>query len=412
MKHSVQLFLATSFCITANISIAMNLESALLDLLEQKEKKAKILTEITCIKEPYAALYLTENRILINGRNQCSIVDSTTNKEIKRIFDGNIWSSNIAVHPHKTKFALSAYHYSANNEKQTDRAQQKITIYNAQTYEIESIIGWNYATTSSMRFSPLNDTIAVCQSSVDVILHNYTTNTTTTINVPEARHEHLQGYDDHSPIFSFHPTEPLMCLAWKTVYIHDLTTSTRKTVSKAPRYHNFCEYNPDGSFIAMGTSAEVNCIKPDHIPHFTAIPQKYTYFEGARPDEFLGMTMHPNGNIIMILSRTSKGFYTANYYDMRTSECITKIPVSLKIPCYKTYLSFSPSGKKLLMVAFDQCAELKVPFKVLYKNITKKQLSYLLFLLKNIDLKPDTVEIPHDVIQYMAKTVHEIYKRD
>lgn len=402
-----KLLFTITLCVATTTSIAME--------LEKPKEKSNILAEITCIDNPLQAHYLTENRILINARNGCSIVDSSTNKEIKRIFDvQHGWASCIAVHPHKTKFALAACHFQSNpiNIKDT---QQKITIYNAKTYDIEHTINWDTidgTTIERILFSPLEDAIATSgNGNIEVILYNYSTKNITHINVPEAKHEHYQYNEPRDPIVAFHPTQPLMCLAWKTVYIHDLTTSTRKGIVNTLQYHDFCEYSPDGSFIAMGTTDEISCIKPDHIPHFTVIPQKYTYFEGARSDQFFGMAMHPNGNIIMILSRTAQGFLTANYYDIKTSECITKIRLSLKIPLYYTCLSFSPSRKKLLMVAVDRCAELKVPFKVFYKNITKKQLSYLLFLIKNYTSQCDAIEMPQDINILITKTLLELYKR-
>jgi hypothetical protein len=412
MKHSVQLFFITSLCIAANRSVAMELETP---NKNSKEKKAKILTEITCIKDPFTAHYLTENRILINGKNGCSIVDPTTNTEIKRIFDSTGWASQIALHPHKTKFALSAYHYPSNHTHPND-ARQKITIYNTQTYEVEHTIDWDHATTESMCFSPLDDTLAVCESDINVILYNYKKNTTTIINVPEAKNESQTHGNYYSPIFAFHPTQPFICLAWQTAYIHDLTTSTNKAMTKTSEYHTFCEYSSDGSFIALGTNYKINCIKPDQLPHFTAATRIYSNFDAKNDlDAFFGMAIHPNGNVLVTLARStyraSNIFDLLQYWDINTKKCIATKNLRLISRDYSSPISISSSGNTLLIVMNNTCFEFKIPFKVIYQDITKKEFPFLLFLLKNYTNSCTDVEIPQDIYLVMRNTLLETYKR-
>jgi WD40 repeat protein len=377
------------------MSIAMELE-------KPKETKPNILAEITCIKEPFDAHYLTKNTILINGRHKCSIVNPAKNEEIKRIFDHDCWGSSIAVHPNKTKFALAAYHYPTPNSAIND-ARQKIIIYNAQTYAIEHAMDWdNYATVGSMRFSPLSDLLAICEyGGVNVILYNYTTHTTTTIKVPEAAREHLEGYDNHSPIFAFHPTQPLILLAWQTVYVHDLTTSTQKKVANAPNYLEWCEYIPNGSSIVAGTHKKISIMKPRNVPHFTVT------LDWNTTESFSGMAIHPNNKIIAILKKQYNN-YILDYWNINKRQWVAGDKIVLE--GYYPSLSFSPCGTVLLLIMKNMLVQLEVPFNVIYKNNTKEIFPYLLFLINNLNSQSNG-EIPQEVNRLLATTLLETYKQ-
>jgi hypothetical protein len=378
MKHSIQLFLTTSLCITANMSIAMELE--LPQNKNTKEKNAKIIAKITCIEQPSNALYLTENIILVNGKKHCSIINLDTNTEIKRIFDHTTsWSSCIAVHPDKTKFALAAYHPSPNNNPLM-LERQKITIYNAQTHQIESIVTTDQdaPTIIKMLFSKVeNDTIAAYQYySNNIKLYNYKTETTTTVT--------------------------------------------------DPRIDNFCtlyEYSPDESYIIMGDQRKITCQKLNQDPHATITPPiQPTVHGGYRSYQFDQITMHPNRNVVMILSKpafpTGDTFDILQYYDSNTLELITTKNLSIgtynKNCTDNTFVSSSPNGTKLLIGINGTYAELKVSSKVFYKDVPKKTLIYFLCALNSINLPFngfDGIEIPQDVTQLIKQTVYELYKR-
>ena len=77
----------------------------------------------------------------------------------------------------------------------------------------------------------------------------------------------------------------------------------------------------------------------------------------------------------------------------------------------QTVLSFSPSGKKLFVNIGDTCAELEVPFEVIYQNDTKEKFPFILFLLKNYSSHWDDIEIPQDVNNFISKILLEVHKR-
>ena len=359
--------------------------------------KPTILMELTCIKESRKALYFAENRVLINGDKQCSIVDPNTNKEIKRIFNNNIYSSCISVHPNKTKFAFSAHYPPERGDN------QKITIYDAITGTPEHTIHWDGCSVTSLLFSLLDDTIAIGSHSTDVTLYNYQTNKATRIYIAEAHAEHLKGYDVHRPIISLHPTQPLMCLAWKNIYIHNLETSVTIKKPGSSYYQEFCEYSPDGSFIARGDTAQIIIMKPNLLLHGNVTAQQ------ARISSFYNMAIHPNSKVLITLS-TPGGI--VQYWNIETCKLISEISsLSSSGESYQSSssLSFSPNGTKLLLVLYGKCAIFAVPFEVIYQSDTKQNLLYFLLFLKNHLHEQDV--LPHDIIQLLMQNLIEAFKR-
>ncbi len=349
MKHNLKLLITAHFLITASCTAMENAAHI---------TKPNILAELTCIKEPYTAFYLTENRVLINGSDQCSVVDPTTNKEIKRIFDNNEWSSCISVHPNKTKFAFSA-HYPPDNK-------QKITIYDTKTCTVEHTINWDGATLESLLFSPLDDTIAtVIFNSVNAKFYNYKTNKTTITDIEEAARR------------------------------------IKQTIPNRPASHSFCEHSPNGSFIARGTGSQIIITKPNQDTYTIDVPKIYN------TSCFNKIAFHPNSKILITLSNP-EGFL--NYWDVSTFQHITTMtPTSARATWpVSSSLSFSPNGTKLLLVVHGKCTVLEVPFDVLYQPGAQQKALFVYWLLKNLNNDPD---LPQDVRHLLVHTTLETLKR-
>lgn len=68
------------------------------------EKEQPLIKEITAIKNPRQAFFLTNNQAVINGESGCSIVDLSTHKEVKKI-SADTWQ-HLNVRPNKTTLAL------------------------------------------------------------------------------------------------------------------------------------------------------------------------------------------------------------------------------------------------------------------------------------------------------------------
>ena len=61
------------------------------------EKEKPNLQEITAIKNPRQAFFLTNNHAVINGESGCSIVDVSPNKKVKKISE-DVWECLSAIH--------------------------------------------------------------------------------------------------------------------------------------------------------------------------------------------------------------------------------------------------------------------------------------------------------------------------
>jgi hypothetical protein len=99
------------------------------------------------------------------------------------------------------------------------------------------------------------------------------------------------------------------------------------------------------------------------------------------------------------------------YWDINTNRCIATQNVRFIPRDYRSPISFCPSGAKLLIVMNNMCLEFKVPFKVLYKEMTKKRFSYLLLLLKNYTRSCADIEMPQELNLCIAKILLKLYKR-
>jgi WD40 repeat protein len=390
MSHPLNLLVIINFCIAAVFCSAMENQSL--------TTQSKILMELTNIVSPFNTLYLTENSVLINSAHHCSIVNSNTGQEIKRIFKNNGFKSQIAVHPNRTKFAFSYYCKPYDG--------QKIIIYNAQTYEPEKILDWNGGTINSLHFSPLNKTIALGGCNLNgPVMFNYETNDSTIIDIKRAQPEKEDDTGGkHYPTISFHPTQPLMCLAWKNIYTLNLTTS-ESTKLLWEKYHNFCEYSPDGSCIARGKLDTI--IISDAIIISDLLSRKFNRSKTLttitdQQSYFSTIAIHPN-NKILVTVLEPKGIL--QYWDIKKSKLIT---ATTSLPLPDNYwgdasLSFSPNGKKLLMIIFEKCAVLEVPFEALYEDVTKDHCIFALWALQHYryDDEPLLQDIQHGLIKYL-----------
>jgi len=311
------------------------------------------------------------------------------------------------VHPNKTKFAFAIYNYST-HDTQPNESHQKITIYNTQTCQAEDTLYWDNPHVRSLHFNQLDDTIAITSHrSGDVKIYNYTTKQLSFITVQEAKKEYLcDSYGDITPIISLHPTQPVISIAWQNICIHNLKTSVRTPIPCGHVQHRFCQYSPDGSFIVKYTPhSHISIIKTNQNAPLTVISEQ------DEDRQFETVAIHPNNKVLVTLSKKNIEYWDhiIKYWDINnTSKPIAIINQRYCGAHIGSSPSFSPSGKKLLILFDDICCEFKVPFKVIYKDITKKELLYRLFVLKNY---LEQLQIPEDIKNVLTHTFHEICKR-
>lgn len=386
MKHT---FLITvHFLIAATSCIAM----------ETNSKKPDILMELTTIKEPRRAIYLTEDLAAVFNGKKCTIVNTTTNAKIKTIWDNPspCYSAGIEVHPHKTKIAIF-YH--------SDR-HPEIAIYDTQTYAKERSKKIQEASISTASFNPCDTTIITCAShSTYMNLYNYKTDEIIGYDI-ENQNENLHDMSDTTA--KFHPTDPLICIARNNVYIVDTRTRARTekfhlhTPHAWPYYkHVLPVYSPDGFYIAIHTGNNV-FITDSYSNKLDHLTEDFNHTSLSEP-----LLFHPNSSVLAIVTLKNN----LQYWDVGKKELIHETALESDKNGYKlSYLSFSPSGTKLMFTRCGKCIILPVPFKVLFECDTKEQLLYLLFLLKNIDHNR-TERLPQDIIEFLMNKLFEALKR-
>jgi hypothetical protein len=410
MKHSVQLFLTTYLCIAATSSIAME------ELFPLKEKKPKIITEITVIQKPQYAQYLSNGHIVVAGENGCSIIDPIANTEIKKI--NELENQKLAIHPNKKLFTLVH--------------KNIINLYDATTHSLK----WSkivddsfekemnpYDVIRSVTFAPHNTSIALITThfrqyqsytrpcapeSYHIQQYNYVTDKSSDYTCP---------FNDYPPLIAFNPMHNEICVTDSigTCFHQPDNIVYSKDTKRHQNYDKYvkrlCQYNPDGSYIAqVDYQDEIFIINTQDLEQYESFKKNTQKWQQDQHDDIKDICFYSN-SVLAILS----GLYIyeqkkychsiLSYFDIHTKECIHTNPLLDASPQHD--FSFSPDTTKVIIALEDKCVILPVPFKVMYKDITKKQFFYLLFVLKNYT----AIEIPHDVRLLIATTIHERYKR-
>jgi hypothetical protein len=275
MKNNLLLIIIHSL-ITASSCIAMEN----LDIQKYiRFEKPKILSEITIIKQPLQAEYLDEDRILVNGKDGCCIIDPRTNQEIKRI---DVQAPHFTIHPTTKKIAFAGEKpaiYSSTGDLETP-----INIKTTETYPIskcafnpscnevllgcDSSYGESYDCTTGHRTDKLpypfahiscNHTLAHhikldITKCTESIMHPITNNPT-----------YIEIYNNWV-YMKFHPNSAVLAtvlLLWinhkphQTVFYRDVitlkilaTTSPFPTIEKRNIYENIA-FSPDGRKIII-----------------------------------------------------------------------------------------------------------------------------------------------------------------
>jgi WD40 repeat protein len=347
------------------------------------ENNQNVSGEFIFIKNPRQVVYLTNDTAVLNHEEGCDIVNLATKTRIREI--GETHFQHLAVHPNKKKLALSL--------------QDTVTIYDMET----GISEWTKtlaAPIMSSTFSPTDDTLIIKynHNSFNDTRHDYKSNTT--IPLPK------NDYEATFPIFTFHPTQRLLCAActYVDVFIYDQNNLEIKDHFTTKTFNRFCEYNPNGALIAAGSRDKIIILDPlSGNQRQLPIQQNYIYH----------LQFHPNSSILATLSHQDT---TLRYWDVNTAQLVDAIPLasSQKITnlldfTFYSNLSFSPDGQKIIIALQDKCLILPVPFGVIYQPGTKEKATLVCWLLKNY--KPDSCAIPQDLVQLLIYNLLETFKR-
>jgi hypothetical protein len=219
-------------------------------------------------------------------------------------------------------------------------------------------------------------------------------------------------------IFAIHLTQ--QCIATtsgKDIFIYQVNDpSIQPQKIRLSIYPQDMEYSPNGSFLAAYTVARIVVVDPT--------TETFRYIAAEENTRFENALFHPHSSVLAAISNHyKKKFFTINYWDIKkqpqqiysltysTQPLVAQMSLDLPDNHSNCDVHFSPDGTKLIIAPIDKkCIILNVPFEVIYEDITKEKLLYLLFLINNIKPQIDC-EIPRDVTQLIAKTLLTTYKR-
>ncbi len=370
------------------------------------EKETNNIAELTNIRKPHTAQYLTNDRaVIISEQGLYSdsilvqIINPENNDVVKKVFVGDFRQYghhiHLAIHPNKQKFAISL--------------ANEITIYNSETGKEEwfaSINTKNRINTAT--FSPIEDTIFITYydkyKTTNIEKYNYATN------------EKGSVYDG-SMFFrhdiALHPTQPILYTGNHKgkLFFHSSMTRQEKGLSwKDIRHPKIIEteyterdyhYNHDGSVVIAQGGSAIYIAAPAMIDNPNDHPSRlFTGPKFTMLRDFLNLSaqypynpilmrlqckdkkneaispikkviFYPQSLLLTVLFNTrypDKSAFDIQYWDIQTQKCIHITPI-LETPetCYTTEpvdLSFSSDCTKLLVTVNNRCFVVPVPLEV------------------------------------------------
>ncbi len=379
-------------------------------------KKPNIISEISIIKKPLQAEYLSKNRIIILGIDECCIINPKTHEITKKI---ETQSLNFAIDPIQKLIAFTG---------------TNVAIYNKSGDFKTSIKPKNQYPITKLAFGPLQDSILLEQDTGSNWRNSKSYNyKTKTINACMSDISHVAYHPTHN----FYYKSGDGCSDNNEIEIYNLTTLNKTGAidfsSQSSISSILC--SPNGKLLAVEKENKIiyiinrskvsanGCTTCDaQRRNYIILPiitkpfsiNLTTFIEPNNNDEPVIMLFHPNS---AVLTTTTSLYIDHNlhhivfYWDVKTKELITTMP-PLPLPTGNRYdnknIAFSPDGTKLITVLPDKCLILSVPFEVLY-DATKKLPHLYWFLLKN---RCNQHNIPKDVQKIIALYLLELkFKR-
>ena len=351
MKNNLH-FIIIHCLIAVSPCTAMELDLKKCNLFE----KPKILSEITIIKEPWQAEYLAEDRVIINGKDGCCIINPKTNKAIKRI---DVQAQHFALHPTTKKIAFSG---------------ENPAIYST-TGDLEVFIQTNNLSITKSVFDPLNNNILL--EDTGDFSRSYDCETGNQTGIGAGRISFV----------AFHPTQKIVYMChpiggWFRKPCIEIYSSTTLQQTGRIGLGDHCNptyilCSPNGAWIAVQYVNKAVYIIKHHdqtpITHCIELPT------------IKNILFHPNSAVlatVMPLCIDRERHEIVFYWDVITQQLITTMPpFPTRYHHIHKNIAFSPNGKELMVVLPDKCITLPVPFEVLY-NTTEKLPHLYLFLLK------------------------------
>jgi WD40 repeat protein len=392
MRYNHSIFIITYFLIAATACNAMKRPdlSELCNATENKkilsvENKLDIIKEITAIKDPYSVRSFGKDRAVVLAEDKCSIVDLVENKEIQEICsikDG--FYRKLKFYFHNQRVLLSSGGVAV--------------LYPEEWHTIEQ------DSIRSVTFSPHEEALYFCYKNQrkSITKYNYVT----------CKRESIL-FDKGCYAIAMHPKEKIMCAAnVGSISLHNIDNLDLKKIILVPTgICFFCEYSPDGSYIAVGDGDDILIVDPNKDEDDDC----WTYLKHQKHESLKKMVFHPKIAVLAALfdSVTNVGVKRILYcWDIKMQHIIytSQLNSPSDLNSDDAYdFDFSCDGSEFIIVAKDKCIRAKMPFEVIYQSDTKKEFPYHLFLLQQLVNKQQ--DVPKEIEQYCAQLLLQAFKR-
>lgn len=361
------------------------------------ENQHIIFREITAVKTPQKALFVTNDYAIVNGTHGCSVINPKTNTILKTIC-GRTWQ-DFALNPKKTKIAL----YN------TD----ELRVFDIQTGNEEWKID-NFPTITSAIFDHGDAIILTMERTpCDSIIHNVCPYGIVKMNYK--KNTCIKKLFDKKFALFLHPTKEYLYqthLEYPAISMLDNELKQEKKIGLQCCSH--FDHHPQESLIIVSDSFNFWLLHTD-LHHSVGFPLDLDLTLHA-------IQFHPNGLYIAILftkqHQNTKKFYL-NY--LTKSLIFTHRQMLIPDNCdtvknndpdssIKSYLSFSPDGKNVLITTPDAYFMGPVPFDIVYHDNTKEKSAFIYWFLKNYYIDENTI-LPEDMKQFITHVFLETCKR-
>lgn len=340
------------------------------------------INEITTVEEPIRARLLPDHRIIIvNKEGSTYIVDPKIQQPQK--INSFPFQQNSLIFPiiqnNKDKIISCKDNTVIINDAKTGKR-----IWNTQEQERISSLAW----------SPLNNTIFLSYFPINNNIKEY--------NYVTRNYKTIATSKPHCHLIAMHPKEKIICIAdmHGNISLHELnnTLSIIKRVDLSEDFKkvlcNFCQYNSDGSYIAVGHNKKIIILDQNKTLN------KYPCLQPQKYESFQEIAFHPSSSILAILyahieKLTNKITYTkqfVRYYDIKILQCIGQTIEFYSADSHD--LAFSQDGYNIIITLDDKCVKLPVFFAI------KEKYLYSLCVLNQFKYNNEQ-NLPQDVAQYI-----------
>lgn len=360
------------------------------------------LMNITCVEHIRQALYVTDTCIVVSSKTGGYFIDPTKNTVLQHLCPGK--NPNIALSHDKTKLALAYKH--------------KVNVYDCATRtkkweaKLESRV-------KSVIFPPFDNAILIhFKKAHCVCIHPYDK------DIPELFLFRVSPKKNTLTI-AFNPVRPEMAVSpeWNYSLAEPTNFPHIQPIQFDENCYHLCEYSPNGNFLVLGSKhtdkphiISLNTDNP-HIVSLNSTNNITDYIPLKETQSINHLKFHPNSAVVATLTTSlPTQDLVLDYWNARTYERICPSlllndkQLNNEFLLKNFMLSFSPSGKKLLVIVPGKCFLMDVPFEVIYHTEAIEKAHFIFWLLQNLKENP-SYSISNDILKLFMYNLLALYER-